>query len=130
MTTPVKYEKNVLSDWLLFEESTGSRYSRKNVTVAADQNLGTGAVVGIDASGNVVEYDNEVAVTAGGSAAVGILVMPVVTGAGETKPGVIINRFAKIAPKWLVWKTGLDNTGKTDGLADLLALGITTVASV
>lgn len=128
-----KVEPVRISDWLLYEEDDIGRFSRDIVTVAASQTLACGAVVGLNAGGEVIEYDNETVVAdnetvvAGGDVAVGILTEAVTTGAGVTQKAVIIARHARIAPSMLTWKAGLDGTGKTAGLADLKALGILPV---
>lgn len=121
-----KVEPVRISDWLLYEEDDIGRFSRDIVTVAVSQTLACGAVVGLNAGGEVIEYDNET-VAAGGDVAVGILTEAVTTSATVTQKAVIIARHARIAPSMLTWKAGLDGTGKTAGLADLKALGILPV---
>lgn len=124
----VKTEPNRNSDWLLYEEDGIGRYSRDNVTVAASQTLVDGTVMGLNAAGTqVVAYDD---VGPDGAVAVGILVGNVTTGVGETKPGVIVTRHARIAPDGLTWSAGLLQPAKDAALADLAAKGILTVASV
>lgn len=121
MVSAVKNEPGRASDWLLYEEDEIGRYSRDVVTVAANQTLKCGAVVGLNAAGTqVVEYDNT---DPDGGAAVGIMAEEVITGA-DTVKGVIIARHAKIAPSGLVWKTGLLQADKDAALADLKAKGI------
>lgn len=119
MVSAVNTEPGRLSDWLVFEED--GRYSRDVVTVAANQTLKCGAVVGMNAAGTqVVEYDNT---DPDGGSAVGIMVEAVTTGAA-TANGVMVARHARIAPSALVWKTGLLQADKDAALADLKAKGI------
>lgn len=121
-----KTEPGRLSDWLLYEEDEVGRYSRDIVTVAANQTLKNGAVVGVNASGEVMEYDNETTTSAGGAVATGIICEDVTTGA-STKKSVVIARHARIAPSGLVWKTGLLQADKDAAMVDLKALGIIPV---
>lgn len=120
MPTPVKTEPKRQSDWLIYEEDQIGRYSRDNVVIAANQTLSDGHVVGKNAGGEIVEYDNT---DPDGGAAVGILVHGVSTGASVGK-GVIIARHAMIAVSGLTFKTGLAAPDQTAALADLKALGI------
>jgi len=122
MVSAVKNEPGRASDWLLYEEDEIGRYSRDVVTVAANQTLKCGAVVGLNAAGTeVVEYDNTD--LDGGGVVVGIMAEEVITGAATVK-GVIIARHAKVAPSGLVWKTGLLQADKDAAMADLKAAGI------
>jgi len=121
MVSAVKNEPGRASDWLLYEEDEIGRYSRDVVTVAANQTLKCGAVVGLNAAGTeVVEYDNT---GPDGGVVVGIMAEEVITGAATVK-GVIIARHAKVAPSGLVWKTGLLQADKDAAMADLKAAGI------
>lgn len=124
MVTPVKTEPKRQSDWLIYEEDQIGRYSRDNVVIAANQTLSDGHVVGKNAGGEIVEYDNT---DPDGGAAVGILVNGVTTGASTAK-GVIIARHAVIAVSGLTFKTGLAAPDQTAALTDLKALGILTRA--
>lgn len=125
MVSVVKNEPGRISDWLLFEEGGIGRYSRDVVTVAANQTLKCGAVVGLNAAGTqVVEYDN---VGPDGATAVGIMVEEVITGATTAK-GVIVAREARIGPSGLVWNVGLLQADKDAAMADLKAQGIIPAA--
>ena len=124
MVSPIKTEPNRQSDWLILEEDEIGRYSRDNVTIAANQTLKDGHVVGKNAAGEIVEYDNT---DPDGGAAVGILVYGVTTGAATAK-GAIIARHALVAPSGLTFKTGLGVPDKVAAFADLKALGILTRA--
>lgn len=122
MVSAVKNEPGRASDWLLYEEDEIGRYSRDVVTVAANQTLKCGAVVGLNADGNqVVEYDNT---DPEGGIAVGIMAEEVITGA-DTVKGVIIARHAKVALSGLVWKTGLSQADKFAAMSALKAKGFT-----
>lgn len=116
----------VTSDWLASEATDGNhRYSRENATVAASQTLVDGAVVSTNGSGQIQEYAG-----ATDEVATGIYVgNTVTTGAGVTAKGVVVVRHARIVAEKLTWKTGLSGGKKTEALASLLALGITTARS-
>lgn len=111
-----------ITDFLKWEED--DRYSRDVAVVALNQTLALGAVVGVDGSGNIVEYDNETAVSPGGAAAVGIMLEAVTTDGTTTKKAVILARQAKVIRPGLVWKTGLLDADKNAAMADLALLGI------
>lgn len=120
----VKTEPGRISDWLLYEEDDIGRYSRDIVTVAPNQTLKSGQVLGLNAAGTqVVAYDN---VGPDGAAAVGIITEDVTTGATAVKSSMIA-RHARIAPSGLVWASGLIQADKDAALADLKALGILSV---
>ena len=121
-----KVEPGRLSDWLLYEEDEIGRFSRDIVTVAINQTLKNGSVVGVNAAGEVMEYDNETATTAGGAVAVGIMCEDVTT-TSATKKSVMVARHARIGTAALVWKTGLVTQDKTDAMADLAARFIVPV---
>lgn len=128
MVSAVKTEPGRLSDWLLYEVDEVGRYSRDIVTVAINQTLNSGAVVGVNAAGEVMEYDNETATSAGGAVATGIIGEDVTT-TSATKKSFTIARHARIAPSGLVWKAGLVTQDKTDAMVDLAARGIIPVPS-
>lgn len=130
MVSAVRTELGRISDWLLFENCDVGRYSRDNIdiTVPANTTYLSGVVLGKNAAGTLyVEYDN---VDPDGGAAAGILAEPVsnTTGGSLTIKGVAVVRHARIAPKGLIYKTGLVDADKIAALADLKALGILTVA--
>jgi hypothetical protein len=126
MVSAVKTEPGRLSDWLLFESDEIGRYSRDVVTVATNQTLKSGAVVGLNAAGEVMEYDNETATSAGGAVAVGIIGEDVTT-TSATKKSFMVARHARVAPSGLVWKTGLLTADKDAAWVDLKAVGIIPV---
>lgn len=117
----------VTSDWLASEATDGNhRYSRENAVVAASQALIDGAVVSTNVDGEIQEYAGAV-----DEVATGIYVGDAATtGVGQTASGVVVVRHARIVAEKLVWKTGLAGGKKTEALASLLALGITTARSV
>ncbi len=124
---PIKTEPNRRSDWLLYEEDELGRYSRDIVTVAPNQVLVSGTVLGLNAAGTQVgAYDN---VGPDFAAAVGVLVEDITTGASPAK-GVMLARHAKIAPSGLTWAAGLVDADKTQAYADLKALGILLATEV
>lgn len=117
-----------LSAFVKYEEAEAG-YSRKDVTVAAGQNLAIGTVVGrITASGKVAAYDNEA--VDGTQTAVGVLITAVDASAGD-KPGTIIARHAVVAKEALVFSAGVTTQGEKDAAyADLEAAGIVCRATV
>lgn len=122
-----KNEPRRISDWLLDEEDEIGRYSREIVTLAPSQGvLQTGQPLSVGTGAGAVKYDN---VTTGATVANGILVDTTDTGTGAAVKAVMIVRHAIVVKAGLYWGS-VDNTGKTAGMADLLALGIVERRSV
>lgn len=126
MVSAVKIEPNRLSDWLFYEEDEIGRYSRDNVVQAANTTLKSGAVVAKDGTGNIVEFTGAAGAA---NAAVGVVVNDCATGAAVAA-NVIVARNARVAPAYLLWKTGATEPQKAAAMASLAALGVITVASV
>ena len=129
MFSATKYEGVRQSDWLLFEESDISRYSRDNITLAASTvAMPTGSVLGkVSATGKFAAYDN--AATDGTQSAVGILT--------ENHPASLVDhsasaivRFARVAPGGLSFKAGTSAADKAAALIELGAAGILAVREV
>ena len=127
MVQSATYVSHATSDWLASEATDGNhRYSRENAVIAESQALIDGMPVSTNVTGQIQAF-------AGGASEVvsGIYVGDeVTTGAGATAQGVVVVRHARIVAEKLNWKSGLAAGKKTSGLADLLALGITTARSV
>jgi hypothetical protein len=104
-------------DWLK-EEYGAPNYCRKEITVKSGQNLVSGQVLAADGSDQTAFEDDTA------TPATGILVFAVDASDGAL-PGVMICRGPVIVNKeQLTWHTDNDATDITNGLADLLALGI------
>ncbi len=104
------------SDWLKYEVNPS--YTRKEVTIVSGQNLVSGQVLAASTT-KFTAFEDDTA-----TPATGILVYPVDASAGD-KAGVMLFRGpALINPLELTWHTDNDATDITNGLADLLALGI------
>ncbi len=114
------------SDWLLYENCDIGRYSRDVVTVAINQTLLDGQVVGKNAAGEVMAYDNETSTSAGGAVATGIMCGSITTGAATAK-GVMLAREARVVPGRLKYAAGLITADKDAAIVDLAALGIIAV---
>lgn len=93
-----------------------------NVTIAANQKLEAGTVLGkVTATGHYVAYDNDN--TNGSQAAAGILLHPIDT-TGGTKQAAIVARDAEVNEHELVWDEDNGTSDILAGIADLKALGI------
>ena len=120
MFSAVKTQPARISDWLQYEEDELGRYSRDIVTLAPNQTLASGTPLSVGTGTGMVAYDNA---TTGATVATAILVDAVVVGATAVKAAAIV-RHAKVAKDGLSWKSTVDGTGKTAGMADLATLGI------
>lgn len=119
----VKTEPNTLGDAIKWEED--ANYSRRQVTIAAGNNLALLQVVGkITASGKYAAFNQDG--TNGSENAAGILVAPVDATAAD-KQGVIIEREALVAMNNLVWPADIEAGEKAAAIAELEALGIKAV---
>jgi hypothetical protein len=104
-------------DWLI-DEFGAPNHCREEVTVKSGQNLVSGQVIAADGA-EVVAFEDDTA-----TPATGIMVYAV-DATSAAKPGVAIKRGPAVVSKaGLTWHTDNDATDKTNGLADLLALGI------
>ena len=125
------------SAWLANELDGNHRPSRENVVIAASQTLVDGAVVSLNATGQIQAFTAAAAVEASGDdpavpreVAIGVYVgESVITGAAATAEGVIVARTAKVVAENLTWGAALEAADIAAGLADLAAKDITTVRS-
>lgn len=112
------------SDWLVWEEDAG--YSREKVTIAAEQDIVKGQVLGIvTASGQYAAFDQD-GVVVGTNAAAGIALDNYKTGIGQTAKGVVIRREAIVIEKNLVFPDDITAPEQAAAMAELKALGIIT----
>lgn len=108
---------NYPGDWLI-EEFGAPSHCREEITVKAGQNLVSGQVLAADGA-EYVAFEDDTA-----TPAVGILVYDV-DATSAAKGGVMLKRGpATVSKGGLTWHTDNDSTDITNGLADLLALGI------
>lgn len=113
-------ERTYPGDWLKWEQD--ANYSREQVTIAAGQNLMSGAVVGmISVGGRFAAYDN--GLSNGLEVAAGILVEDVNATAAD-RQGVIIARDAVVNPNALVYLAAQNQAARDAALVDLRTLGI------
>lgn len=112
----------VTSDWLASEATDGNhRFSRDNITVAANQTFVTGQVVKADGSGNAVPL---AAVT---DTPIGIICEPVSTGA-TVGVGVVVSRHARVVLSALTFGIAATDPQKLTILGNLNT--VITVRSV
>lgn len=119
MTTAT--EPNNLGDLLKFEQD--ARYSRDEITVATDQTLALGAVVGRNSSGEIVAIDPSA--TDGTEIAIGVMA-EMVDATAATTPAVMIARHALVARPTLVWPSGITAAQIVTALSQLEQRGIVT----
>ncbi len=118
----VQTEPNRLNDFLAWEEV--QLYSRKKVTILADEVLAVGQVVGkVTASEKYVAFNQDA--EDGSENAAGI-VIDNYDATGADIEGVIIARHAMVKPDGLVWPADIETGEKEAALAQLEALGILT----
>ena len=118
---PPQSEPNNLGDLLKFEAD--NLYSRDRVTVAAQQALKLGHVVGrITASDQVAALDP--AATDGRQLAIGVAIAPVITADAPSPDGLIVARHATVADHALVWPDAITPEQRTAGIAQLRAIGV------
>ena len=118
---PPQVEPNNLGDLLKFEAD--NLYSRDRVTVAAQQALKLGQVVGrITASGQIAALDP--AAADGREQAVGVAIAPIITAAAPSPDGLIVARHATVADHALVWPNAITPEQRAAGTAQLRAIGV------
>jgi hypothetical protein len=89
----------------LVSEGPG-QFSRDDVTIAINQTLEAGAVLGqVSASGEFVEFDP--AGRGGAEIAAAVLLYATTTDATNTARAAVISRLAEVSGSLLVWKTGI-----------------------
>ncbi len=120
-TYPPVHEGQNLGDLLKFEAD--NLYSRDQVTVAADQVLQLGQVIGrITATGEVAALDP--AATDGREVAAGVSIVSITTTTDSSPDGLIVARHATVADHALVWPVRATPEQRAAGTAQLNALGI------
>lgn len=123
MVQTVTDSHSAVTDVIAWEVEGNHRPSRKNVTIAANQDLSNGAVISYNSNNQVQIFGG-----ATDEVAAGIFIGErIVTGAGQTANGVVIERDAQFVDGTLIYKSGLSNAKKTEALASLQALQITPV---
>lgn len=108
---------NYPGDWLIYEEAAPN-YCREEIVVKSGQNLKSGTVLAVD-TGTYVAFEDDTA-----TPAAGILVHDVDASLGNKAGVAILRGPAIICKAGLTWHADNDSGDKTNGLADLLALGI------
>jgi hypothetical protein len=110
-----------LGDLLKYEAP--NLYSRDRVTVAADQNLPLGAVVGmVTATGKVKQIDPSA--TDGTQVAAGVLMQACDAALAERTDGLIVARHAIVSDHALQWPTGITTGEQQAAIAQLKSLGV------
>lgn len=110
-------EGNYPGDFLI-DEFGAPNYCREVVTVKNGQNLVAGQVLAVDGA-TVVAFEDDSA-----TPATGILLEAVDASSGAKEGVAIVRGPAVVSKAGLTWHTDNDATDITNGLADLLALGI------
>ncbi len=104
------------SDWLKYEVNPS--FTRKEVTILSGQNLVSGQVLAASST-KFVAFEDDTATPATG------ILIDAVDASSADKQGVMLFRGpALVNPLELTWHADNDATDITNGLADLLALGI------
>ena len=117
-------ENKHTAEFLVSEAPVTRSREQVTVTVPADTTLEAGSVLAkLSATGKYVPYDNSG--SDGSEAAAGVLWEELrnATEAPVDVEATIVNADAEVREADLEWN-GVDETGQTAGLADLLALGI------
>lgn len=110
-------EGNYPGDFLINEYGAPD-YCREEVTVKLGQNLVAGQVIAADGA-EVVAFEDDTATPATG------ILLEAVDATSAAKVGVAIKRGpATVSKAGLTWHADNDSADITNGLADLLALGI------
>jgi hypothetical protein len=120
-TYPPVHEGQNLGDLLKFEAD--NLYSRDQVTVAADQVLKLGQVIGrITATGEVAALDP--AATDGREVAAGVAIVPITTATDPSPDGLIVARHAAVADHALVWPIRVTPEQRAAATAQLRGIGV------
>jgi len=117
---------NYQGDWLLHEFGAPN-HCRKEVTIKSGENLVSGQVVALDVGGDgswvAFEDDTD-------TPAAGILLNDCNATSAAKTATIIVRGPVTVSKGGLTWATNNDATDITNGLADLLALGIVAVEGV
>lgn len=120
-TYPPVHEGQNLGDLLKFEAD--NLYSRDQVTVAAEQVLKLGHVVGrLTATGEIAALDP--AATDGREVAAGVAIVPITTTTDPSPDGLIVARHATVADHALVWPIRSTPEQRAAAIAQLRGIGI------
>ncbi|WP_408952087.1 head decoration protein [Lysobacter sp. Hz 25] len=120
-TYPPVHEGQNLGDLLKFEAD--NLYSRDAVTVAADQVLKLGHVVGrISATGEIAALDP--AAADGREVAAGVAIVPITTTTEPSPDGLIVARHATVADHALVWPIRATPEQRAAATAQLRGIGV------
>ena len=118
---PPQSEPNNLGDLLKFEAD--NLYSRDRVTVAAQQALQLGHVVGrITETGHMAALDPTA--TDGREQAAGVAIVPIITADTPSPDGLIVARHATVADHALVWPKAITPEQRTTCIQQLRAIGV------
>lgn len=118
---PPQFEPNNLGDLLKFEAD--NLYSRDRVTVAAQQALQLGHVVGrVTETGQMAALDP--AATDGREQAAGVVILPIITADTPSPDGLIVARHATVADHALVWPKSITPQQRAVYVQQLRAIGV------
>ncbi|ALN88537.1 bacteriophage lambda head decoration D family protein [Lysobacter capsici] len=110
-----------LGDLLKFEAD--NLYSRDQVTIAPNQSLVLGQIVGrVSGSNHVAAFDP--AATDGREIAIGVAIVPITTTKDASPDGLIIARHAAVADHALVWSAAITPEQHAAAVEQLRALGV------
>ncbi|WP_057923056.1 head decoration protein [Lysobacter capsici] len=120
-TYPPFQEGLNLGDLLKFEAD--NLYSRDQVTIAPNQSLVLGQIVGrVSGSNHVAAFDP--AATDGREIAIGVAIVPITTTKDASPDGLIIARHAAVADHALVWSAAITPEQHAAAVEQLRALGV------
>jgi hypothetical protein len=118
--TPVHEPLN-LGDLLKYEAP--NLYSRDQVTIAPNQNLALGQVVGrLTDSAQIAAFDP--AASDGRENAIGVMIAAITTADEPSNDGLMIARHATFADHALIWPATLTAEQRAAAIAQLRALGL------
>lgn len=111
-------EGKYLGDWLV-EEFGAPNHCREEVTIKSGEGeLASGTVLAVDGTEYVAFEDDT------DTPAAGVLIIAVDATSAAKASVALVRGPAVVSKSGLAWHTDNDATDKTNGLADLLALGI------
>ncbi|MGO1069583.1 head decoration protein [Lysobacter sp. CA199] len=120
-TYPPVHEGPNLGDVLKLEAD--HLYSRDQVTVAANQTLVLGQVVGrITETGQIAALDP--AATDGREMVAGVVIVPITTTKDPSPDGLIVVRYATVSDRYLAWPLAITPEQRTACVLQLRALGV------
>ncbi|MGO1069654.1 head decoration protein [Lysobacter sp. CA199] len=120
-TYPPVVEGPNLGDLLKLEAD--HLYSRDRVTIAINQVLALGQIVGrIAASGQIAALDP--AASDGREVAVGVVIVPITAADVPNPDGLIVARHATVSDRYLVWPRTTTPEQRAAAVEQLRALGV------